>query len=134
MMRLFVSRLFACLSKAQWIMDRKNNGHTVLWWLDVLGRWSISAVFLFAAVPKLFDIHGFAAVINAYAVLPDILILPTAVLLPVIEIVLAVGLLFNRRTVQDRYCGGTGLFYCSVILFYPTGARYRLWLFWARGA
>jgi hypothetical protein len=86
-----------CMSlRAQWIMDRKNNGHTVLCWLDVLSRWSISTVFLFAAVPKLFDIHGFAAVIKAYAILPEILLLPTALLLPVIEIVLAVGLLFNH--------------------------------------
>lgn len=77
-------------------MDRKNNRHNVLWWLDVLGRCSLGTIFLFAAVPKLFDIQGFAAVINAYAVLPQILVLPTALLLPATEIVLAVGLFFNH--------------------------------------
>jgi hypothetical protein len=77
-------------------MDRKNNLKDALLWLDLLGRWIISLVFLVAAVPKLFNIDGFAAVIDAYAILPDILLLPTAVVLPVLEIFLAVGLLFNR--------------------------------------
>lgn len=64
-------------------------------WGDRLGRWSIGLVFLAAAVPKLFDVQGFAAIIDAYAILPGILILPTALVLPVIEIVLAVGLFCN---------------------------------------
>jgi hypothetical protein len=67
-----------------------------LLWLDRLCRWGISLFFLVAAVPKLFNVTDFAAVIDAYAILPDPLLLPTAVVLPVVEIVLAVGLLLNR--------------------------------------
>ncbi len=52
-------------------------------------------IFIFAAVPKLFDVPGFAKIIAAYAILPDVLLLPTAIILPVAEIILAVGLLFN---------------------------------------
>jgi hypothetical protein len=77
-------------------MDGKNNSRDVLLWLDRFGRWIISLVFLVAAVPKLFNVSGFAAVIDAYALLPDVLLLPAAVVLPVVEILLAVGLLFNR--------------------------------------
>ena len=77
-------------------MDRKNDSRDVLLWGDRLSRWLISLVFLIAAVPKLFNVSGFAAVIEAYAILPDVFLLPAAVLLPVVEIVLAVGLLLNR--------------------------------------
>lgn len=100
-------------------MNRINNGQNVLWWLDCLGRWSISTIFLFAAVPKLFDIQGFAAVINAYAVLPEILVLPTALLLPVIEIVLAVGLLFNHW--QSKIGTAVVLLGFIVLLSYSIG-------------
>jgi Methylamine utilisation protein MauE len=67
----------------------------ILLWTDRLTRWGISLIFLFAAVPKLFDVHGFAKIIDAYAILPDMLLLPTAIILPLAEIFLAVGLLFN---------------------------------------
>ena len=67
----------------------------MLTWLDLLGRWIISLIFLAAAIPKLFNVHGFASVIDAYDILPEILLLPTAVVLPVLEIVLALGLLLN---------------------------------------
>jgi len=68
----------------------------LLFWLDRLGRWTIAVVFLFAAVPKLFNVHEFAAVIGAYAFLPDMFLLPTAIVLPIVEIFLAAGLFANR--------------------------------------
>ncbi len=66
-----------------------------LLWGDRLARWSISLIFLFAAVPKLFDVQGFARTIEAFAILSAVLIFPTAIILPIAEIILAVGLLFN---------------------------------------
>lgn len=65
-------------------------------WIDRLSRWGVSLIFLVAAVPKLFNVYGFAAMIDAYAILPDIFLLPTALMLPVVEIFLAAGLFFNR--------------------------------------
>ncbi len=73
------------------ILDR----YRALLWSDRLARWGISLIFLFAAVPKLFDVHGFAKIIGAYAILPDMLLLPTAIILPIAEILFAVGLFFN---------------------------------------
>jgi hypothetical protein len=63
--------------------------------LERLGRYLIAAVFFYAAFPKLFDVRGFADVIEAYAIVPDDAVLLFAVLLPVTEIILAVGLLIN---------------------------------------
>jgi hypothetical protein len=54
-------------------------------------------VFFAAGMPKLFDVHGFAKIIAAYGVLPEILLLPVAIVLPVIEILLASGLLANHH-------------------------------------
>ncbi len=67
----------------------------ILLWIDRSARWSISLIFIFAAVPKLLNVQQFAATIDAYRILTPALILPTAIILPVVEIVLAVGLLFN---------------------------------------
>ncbi len=89
-----------------------NNTQNVLLWMDRLGRWIISLFFLVAAVPKLFNVHGFAALIDAYAILPDIFLLPTAIVLPILEIILAVGLLFNRLTSKI----GVGLVLLSFII------------------
>lgn len=64
--------------------------------LDLLARWGLAVVFLWAGVPKLFAPYAFAQVIGAYGLLPDPLVLPAAVLLPAAEIVIAIGLLANR--------------------------------------
>ena len=77
-------------------LEKNNNLKVILLWVDLLGRWLISLVFFVAAVPKLFAVNEFAAVIDAYSILPDVLLLPTAVVLPLLEIFLAVGLIFNR--------------------------------------
>lgn len=100
-------------------MNQRNNLKIVLLWLDRLGRLIISLIFLIAAVPKLFDVHGFAAVIDAYGILPDIFLLPTAVVLPVLEIFLAIGLLFNRLKSKI----GVAL----VLLFFIVLLSYSIW-------
>lgn len=100
-------------------MDHKNKLHKRLLWADRLGRWIISLIFLAAAVPKLFDVHGFAEIIDAYALLPDILLLPTAVVLPVVEIFLAVGLLFNG--LKSKVGVALLLLFFVVLLSYSIG-------------
>lgn len=77
-------------------MRRDKEKGVILVWVDRLCRWGVGLFFLVAAVPKLFDIDGFAAVIGAYGFLPKFLLVPMAVVLPLTEIVLAVGLLRNR--------------------------------------
>ena len=69
---------------------------TIPVWVDRFCRWGIGLFFLAVAVPKLFDVTGFAAVIGAYGLLPEPFLVPIAVMLPVAEIAFAVGLMRNR--------------------------------------
>ncbi len=62
-------------------------------WSERLGRWALAAIFLAAAIPKVLDPSGFAADISHYALLPDVLVNPLAVVLPWIEAVGALALL-----------------------------------------
>jgi putative oxidoreductase len=56
-------------------------------------RWIVAAVFLAAAVPKVIDPATFATDIDNYRVLPDALIGPIAVGLPLIETIVGLALL-----------------------------------------
>ena len=60
-------------------------------------RWLLAAVFVAAGFPKLLAPQDFALTIADYGLLPDGLVLPAAVILPLIELIVAVGLLFKRR-------------------------------------
>lgn len=64
---------------------------------EYICRYVVIAVLFFAAIPKLFNIADFAAIINAYEMIPLWAVEPVAIFLPIFEIVLAVGLLFNSR-------------------------------------
>lgn len=62
-------------------------------WLERIARWALAGIFLAAAVPKILDPAGFALDISHYAMVPDILINPMAIILPWIEAVGALALL-----------------------------------------
>ncbi|HSL41270.1 MAG TPA: MauE/DoxX family redox-associated membrane protein [Desulforhopalus sp.] len=64
--------------------------------IDRVVRWSVALVFVVAAVPKLLDLDGFAATIQAYGMLPRPLVVPMALLLPPLELILAFGLVTRR--------------------------------------
>ncbi len=57
----------------------------------------LAAVFIYAGVGKLADPRGFAVVIAGYGLTPSWTDLPLAVLLPTLEIVAGVGLVFDIR-------------------------------------
>jgi uncharacterized membrane protein YphA (DoxX/SURF4 family) len=56
----------------------------------------IGMIFLWSGVSKAFNPAQFTATIEAYGLLPDLLILPTALTLILLEIVAAIGLLFDK--------------------------------------
>jgi uncharacterized membrane protein YphA (DoxX/SURF4 family) len=68
---------------------------TILNWIL---RLLLAAVFLYAALGKIWDPHGFAVTIANYQMLPDWAVNPTALLLPWLEAVCAVLLLTGRWT------------------------------------
>jgi len=59
-------------------------------------RWSLAAVFLYAGAAKLQDPAAFAHQIDAYRLLPPDLVLLTAAVLPVLEILCGLLLLAGR--------------------------------------
>lgn len=65
--------------------------------LDLLCRWILAAIFLYAGLPKLFELQEFAGIIEAYGLLPENLLYPTAFIVASLEVVAAIGLLLNKK-------------------------------------
>lgn len=60
-------------------------------------RLTLVTIFLWSGIAKSLHPNQFAATVEAYGLLPDLLILPVAVSLIFAEIIAAVGLLFEKR-------------------------------------
>ena len=57
----------------------------------------LGAVFIYSGATKLMAPRSFAALIDTYGLVPDELLIPVALILPAIELVAGVGLLFDIR-------------------------------------
>lgn len=57
----------------------------------------IAGVFLIAGISKLKDVKSFEIVVASYGILPDSWVAIGAIALPVLEVVAAIGLIFNRK-------------------------------------
>ena len=66
-------------------------------WAYRLIRWLLSIVFLYAGATKLADPKAFGTLIDAYGIVPDQLLMPVAVGLPLLEVVAAIGLIVDVR-------------------------------------
>ena len=62
-----------------------------------LSRWILAVVFLYSGGTKLLDPQSFAVIIDAFGLVPETLIEPIAIGLPLLEITVALGLLFDIR-------------------------------------
>lgn len=62
-----------------------------------LVRFIIGAIFIYAGITKLIELKIFALLIDTYGILPDIMIMPTALGLPLLEIMAGTGLIFDIR-------------------------------------
>lgn len=60
-------------------------------------RWVLAGIFVYSGSVKLVDPSRFAEIIAGFGLLPDALIYPFAVLLPFIELVAGIGLVFALR-------------------------------------
>jgi rhodanese-related sulfurtransferase len=60
-------------------------------------RGALAVIFLHAGAIKLMDPRAFAALIDAYGIVPDALLMPVAVGLPLLEVVAAAGLMADIR-------------------------------------
>ena len=60
-------------------------------------RWILGAVFIYSGTTKLMAPHHFAVLIEAYGLVPDVLLMPTAVVIAAVELFAGVGLLGDIR-------------------------------------
>ncbi len=60
-------------------------------------RWILGGIFIYSGSVKFMDPSRFAEIIAGFGLLPEVLIYPLAVLLPVIELVAGIGLIFSLR-------------------------------------
>ncbi len=65
--------------------------------LELLCRWLLAIIFLVAGISKLLDLREFAGVIDAYGLLPESLVYPSAFIISSMEVVAAIGLLLNKK-------------------------------------
>jgi hypothetical protein len=77
------------------------SGLTPLWgvlvspWLYRIIRLAIAVLFIWSGLNKIIDPRGFAAVIEAYGLIPETWVMPVALGLPVLELVAGLGLLLE---------------------------------------
>jgi len=67
------------------------------YWMYKIGRWILGIIFLYSGGAKLIDPQSFAVIIEAFGLVPEILIDPIALGLPFREILAAFGLIFDIR-------------------------------------
>jgi uncharacterized membrane protein YphA (DoxX/SURF4 family) len=84
--------------------------------LEFTTRCGVGLIFVYAAVPKMLDITVFSRTVDAFGLVPDFLVVAVAILLPVLEIVIAVGL-FTKKKIAV-YSGLGLLFLFIAVLCY----------------
>ena len=66
-------------------------------WMYRLLRWFIGGLFIYSGTTKLLAPQTFAVLIDAYGIVPDGLLMPVSVILPALEVLAGVGLLFDTH-------------------------------------
>lgn len=79
-------------------------------WPYLLPRLGLGLVFVWAGAVKLLDIQAFGVVLARYSLLPEALLLPAAVGLPLLEVVAGLGLMAGVRGSLGLVSGMLALF------------------------
>jgi uncharacterized membrane protein YphA (DoxX/SURF4 family) len=66
-------------------------------WIYKLTRWILGGVFIYAGSTKLMEPRIFTVLIEAYGFVPEGLLIPVAIGLPLLEVIAGFGLLFDIR-------------------------------------
>ncbi len=75
-----------------------------------LVRWALGSVFIYAGSTKILDPQGFAVLIEAYGILPEVALMPAAVILSCLEVVGGIGILLDIRGSLAVIAAMLGLF------------------------
>jgi len=89
-------------------------------WIYRIVRVVYVVLFVYAGVDKLLNPRAFATVIDAFGLVPNPLIMPIAFALPILEIVAAVGLLFDVRGSLGAVAG--------LLIFFMAVVSYGIWM------
>jgi uncharacterized membrane protein YphA (DoxX/SURF4 family) len=98
------------------------NRDTCNQWIAWACRGILGGVFLYAAFPKIFDLKGFAAIIDAYGIVPERALVPVALILSLLEVVGGIGVLCRHKGYLS-----TNIIFGLLLLFIAT-LSYGLWL------
>lgn len=60
-------------------------------------RWGLAVVFIYSGITKLFDPEAFAVVIKAFGLIPESMVMPVAILLPVLEVLIGMTVIWDIR-------------------------------------
>jgi len=60
-------------------------------------RWGLAVFFISSGLTKLVEPAQFAVLIDAYGILPEVLVMPVALLLPAVEVIAGGCLIYNVR-------------------------------------
>ena len=85
-----------------------------------LCRWTLGGIFIYAGGSKLLEPKIFAYLVEAYGIVPEGLLIPVAIGLPVLEVIAGFGLLFDIR-------GSLGLITGLLVIFMVV-LSYGIWL------
>ena len=66
-------------------------------WLYRFCRWTLGTIFIYAGGTKLLEPEIFSVLIDAYGTIPEGLLIPVAIGLPLLEVIAGMGLLFDIR-------------------------------------
>lgn len=79
-------------------------------WSYRLVRLLLAAVFIWAGATKLMDPRAFARLISGYGLVPESMLVPVAVGLPILELAAGIGLIFDVRGALSGITGLIALF------------------------
>jgi len=67
-----------------------------LWFYRII-RWVLSALFIWAGCSKLTNPEAFSVIIRDFGLVPELSVMTIAIILPLLEIIAAIGLIFDIR-------------------------------------
>ena len=89
-------------------------------WIYKISRLSLGGIFIYAGSIKLLEPKIFAVLIEAYGIVPESLLMPVAIILPVLEVAAGIGLLFD---IEGSLSAISGL-----LVFFIAILSYGIWM------
>jgi uncharacterized membrane protein YphA (DoxX/SURF4 family) len=89
-------------------------------WTYKIIRWVLGAIFIYAGGTKLLEPEIFPVLIDAYGIVPEGLIMPVAIGLPLLEVTAGIGLLFDIR--------GSLALITGLLLLFIVVLGYGIWM------